>query len=136
MAVGGKQFFSLLLQNVWLVSCTLVFAEVLSLWSTAYPVHLCFTGFFLYNSLLHRAFQQGSFGEDLERVSYSFPLPSPAGSWHGPLHLPAGYNRGCVFLQTPGSERGCSLPFTLLSVAFPVSVYERLLQMKNSLVLS
>lgn len=46
VAVGGKQFFSLLLQNVWLVSCTLVFAEVLSLWSTAYPVHLCFAVFF------------------------------------------------------------------------------------------
>lgn len=45
------------------------------------PLFCCF---FLYNSLLHRAFQQGSFGEDLERVSYSFPLPSPAVSWHGP----------------------------------------------------
>lgn len=37
-----------------------------------------------------------------------------------PLHLPAGYNRGCVFLQTPGSERGRSLPCTLLSVPFPL----------------
>lgn len=56
-----------------------------------------------------------------------------------PLHLPAGYNRGCVFLQPPGSESGRRLPFTLLSVPFPVSVYERLsriTRMKNSLVLS
>lgn len=65
------------------------------------------------------------------------PLLLAAGM--APLHLPAGYNRGCVFLQTPGSERGRSLPFTLLSIPFPVSVYKRLLhitQMKNSLVLS
>lgn len=96
---------------------------------------LC-TSVFLYNSLFHRAFRPGSFGEELERVSL---LPIPA------LQQQLGRLTSTFQPVTDtalwfcGSERGRNLPCALLSMPFPLRVYKRLLhitQMKNSLVLS
>lgn len=124
VAVGGTAGFSH--SYLWLVSCTLVPTKVLSIWRAAYPVHLCFPGFFCVIPSFTGRFSREAL-EKTWRESLTPPhSPVLLAAGMAPLHLPAGYNRGCVFLQTPGSERGCGLPFTLLSVPFPVSIYERL----------
>lgn len=131
-------FFTLITKSVisLLHTCACKSTEPLEHCLPCAPLFSCF---FCIIPSFTRRFSREALGKTWRESLTPSHSPVLLAAGMAPLHLPAGYNHGCVFLQTPGSERGCSLPFTLLSVAFPVSVYERLLhitQMQNSLVLS
>lgn len=103
-----------------------------------HPAHLCFP-VFLHISLLYRAFRWGSFGKGSEIVFFSSSVLLSGISWHS-LPPPSCFTTATTtWLCSPVLQRGCTCPYVLLSIYFPVSTHKRfshITWMKNSLVLS